>query len=63
MTWYSATSKKLKLAPETFVENGTYSPETYGLDGFKSVTVNLPRIGGLEVHEKIIYSSTYSIVE
>ena len=50
------------LVPITIDSNGTYTAQDYGADGFEPVVVNVPRVGGLEVHEKIIYHTTYTIV-
>ena len=50
------------LVPITITANGVYTAQDYGADGFEPVTVNVPRVGGLEVHEKIIYHTTYTLV-
>lgn len=50
------------LVPITITSNGTYRAQDYQADGFEPVIVNVPRVGGLEVHEKIIYSSSYNII-
>lgn len=50
------------FVPITITANGTYHAQDYQADGFEPVIVNVPRVGGLEVHEKQIYSSTYTII-
>lgn len=60
MTWYRAGGRNYKIVPKTFDANGTYNAEDYNVDGFGEVTVNLPKIGGLDVFDIIIETHTYT---